>query len=242
MSYSLLPDSPPPTKTKSHPNPYAHFITHHLPLLLILSFAFLLTLTILLLLLPITGPNLLGTARTCPSYPLWQKHPAYILSSSRENPLNEAQTQNHHPQDKDQDTGKDKTWENTVIPPTSGGGIFASHLDVLTEADVQRVGANKTHSGVLDQSYRIVMFHQLHCLGALRGKIFPDAVHEHKHSGGEGKSTESEKEKQIKEQDHLGHCFKYILQVRLYHSLLPSVPRRFALSPTHHLTPNKIAG
>lgn len=214
-----LPDLSKPSKPKSPP-------THFLPLL-VLSIISLLTLTILLLPITSLSFNLFPPASK-PTYPLpFHPHPppqepeSYILTPFLEDPLN------HTPHG----------WiEAALIPPTSGGGLFAAHLDEATAAVVRRVDPNRTHSGTRDRSYGIAMFHQLHCLGALRGWVFGDVValwgdqHQHQHQeqrsretgdgagAGAGAGNEERLDKRHEltddDRDHLDHCFNYILQVR----------------------------
>ncbi|PLB50686.1 hypothetical protein P170DRAFT_508833 [Aspergillus steynii IBT 23096] len=235
MSYTLLPSS-----SKPHPNSNTHFLHHHLPLLLTLSIILLLTLTIVFL-LPITGLGigLFSTpTSSCPcpclTHPNPEPHSSssstsqepilseqYTLKSFREDTHNELFTSTFPPpHNHDQDQTNDHSWnESNLIPPTSGGGIFASHLDSKTEEIAEGVDPNRTHSGVLDRSYGIAMFHQLHCLGALRGRIFgEDSAHQHQHrqhSGQAHDSSSGDKDPEFerrKETEHMLHCFDYILQ------------------------------
>ncbi|PLB34388.1 uncharacterized protein BDW47DRAFT_129117 [Aspergillus candidus] len=91
-----------------------------------------------------------------------------------------------------------KTWEEILMPP-SGGGILALHPPGSDKE------VNKDEDMII--SYGISMFHQLHCLIALRGVIFPETSHKQHNSTSKAHSGDHGQDRW-----HWAHCFDYIAQ------------------------------
>ena len=116
-----------------------------------------------------------------------------------------------HPPDKSH-----QTWEEILMPP-SGGGILALHPPTGGEADQEE------DNTII--SYGISMFHQLHCLIALRGVIFPETSHKHHNSTSKAHSGDHGQDRW-----HWAHCFDYIAQVFLSSFFLSFLLLLFAFS------------
>ena len=109
-----------------------------------------------------------------------------------------------------------QTWEE-ILMPSSGGGILALHPPTGGEADQEE------DNTII--SYGISMFHQLHCLIALRGVIFPETSHKHHNSTSKAHSGDHGQDRW-----HWAHCFDYRAQVFLSSFFLSFLLFLFAFS------------
>ncbi|RAL03606.1 uncharacterized protein BO80DRAFT_423043 [Aspergillus ibericus CBS 121593] len=92
-----------------------------------------------------------------------------------------------------------KSWESILLPP-SGGGIRSHTIP-------DSINPNDVPDGKV-LGWGISMFHQLHCLIALRALIFPETT-ENKINSTSGAHTDD----MVHDRGHWAHCFDYIAQV-----------------------------
>ncbi|KAL4916699.1 hypothetical protein BDW62DRAFT_185857 [Aspergillus aurantiobrunneus] len=181
------------------------------------------TLLILSLLILVIGPSrILSDSYSSSSCPQQQIHitPAHPPESPA-NILNTAQYDGTHLRIYNSsqkllvttiDPSNPHTWESLLSPPLAAGGLRIQAESINHLDDYPDVAAEPVEGGV---GHVIAMMHQLHCLIAIRGLIFPENNNVLVNSSSKPfqESTDEGNRR------HWSHCFEYLAQV------FPSPPK-----------------